>query len=92
MLYSPFCIPQFGCNIDHHGIFFVFFILEATIVSQENWGHLCLMDTFLVFMRYHIKHCFYIFVTFRLYPVDKKRVNEYGQSFDDAVTEKPKKE
>ncbi|XP_060567772.1 lipid scramblase CLPTM1L-like [Ruditapes philippinarum] len=27
-----------------------------------------------------------------LYPVDKKRVNEYGQSFDDAVTEKPKKE
>ncbi|KAL4235053.1 Cleft lip and palate associated transmembrane protein 1 [Mactra antiquata] len=27
-----------------------------------------------------------------LYPVDKKRVNEFGQSFDDAVTEKPKKE
>lgn len=27
-----------------------------------------------------------------LYPVDKKRTNEFGQSFDDAVSEKPKKE
>ena len=31
-------------------------------------------------------------VVYRLYPVDKSRVNEYGQSFDDDVSSQPQTE
>ncbi|XP_052816394.1 lipid scramblase CLPTM1L-like [Mya arenaria] len=56
----------------------------AFIITMPTAHRLACFRDDLVFMVYLYQRW--------LYPVDKARVNEYGQSFDDAVIEKQKKE